>query len=482
MAQPATASGGVRQAFALVQTGQRQLGIAAEHVVQAMAWPADLTALPRAGAALEGVFVHNGQVIPLVSIERWFDPAAAPARQGAQVLVLRSGGKVMGVVVDALMGLLHAGAAQVHRVHQDNDALELFHSVVQRPSGAGLVSLLDPERLAGRVQAWCDALPDGLSGVGEESGLSVQPAPGTGRAQRGVFLLARVGPVVLGFPAGDIGEIVSMPLLQKPLGPGTHLGGMACWRGIHVPVVDTTAVPGMPASDAGPAPWLLVLASHGRHAAVPVDQLLAVQSFDLAGLQAPEGADAPGAGLHRGSFSNAGERVRIIDTDRFLDRFALQGLASVGEKVPHTGARTVGSAALLVFRSLQSWAASMEHMQHITRFPGQVKWSDGGHRAVLGAFEWRGKSVNLVDLRLLHGRAATVVDAATRVLVLQVGQRLAGLVVEDVVALLPAHTCIHTRFVAHAGRAVHMVTVGEGAAQTSHQVMDFGALECLLPA
>lgn len=482
-ADPGAGAGPARQAYALVQTGPLQIGIAAGHVVQAVAWPAALTVLPRGRGALEGVFSHGGQVIPLLSMERWLDGAAPQAPQAArQVLILRSGAKVMGLAVDAVMGLLHASASQVHRVHHDEDAQELFHSVLERDAGTGLVSLLDPERLAARVQAWCEGLPGGTADGGSEADAG---EAGAGRVLREVFLIARVGQGLLGFAAREIGEIVPMPLLQKPWGAGTHLGGMARWRGIPVPVVDTAAASGLPASAAEGAAWLLVMSSQGRHAAVPADQLMAVQSFALDDLQAPEAVDTSEGsegGLSRGSLLHGGERVRIIDSARFLDRFALDGLADAAggrpEDVVRPGSAGAGSAMLLVFRSLQSWAGAMDPMQQITLFPQQVNWSDDVGRGVLGSFEWRGQSVSLVDLRLLHGQAATVVDAATRVIVLRVGQRLAGLVVEDVVALLPAHSCVHTRFATPTGGAVRMVTTGSGTAQTSYQVMDFNTLDC----
>jgi len=480
MAQVATASGGARQAYALVQAGDQQMGISADHVVQAIGWPAALTVLPRARGALAGVFEHGGQLVPLVSMAHWLHPETPEMRQAGPVLVLRSGGRMMGLAVDAVKGLFHADASGVHRVHHDDDPQELFHSVIRRASGAGLVSLLDPKRLAARVQAWCDEVPD--PGVGERQGggPSVLERAAAGRGRREVVVIVRSGQALLGFAAADVGEIVQTPPLQKAWGAGTPFAGIADWRGTPVPVVEPSAL-GLPAPALAPGGWLLIVRSRGRHAGLAVDQLLCVQALDPAQAQAREAVQAPDGPVFRGSLLHAGERVYLVDTAHFLESFALEGLDTAGGSAQldtDTVATQAGSEMLLVFKSLQPWAGVMGAMQQITSFPAHVNWSHDRQRGVLGSFEWRGQALNLFDLRLLHGHAPSVIDATTRVIVIRLGRQLAGLVVEDVMALLPAHTCVQTCFVAAGGAAVHMVTLGKRGSQTSYQMMDFEALHC----
>ncbi len=479
MVQPATASGAARRAFALVQTGERQIGIDADHVVQAIGWPAELTVVPRVSGALAGVFEHRGQVMPLVSMVRWLQPEAPALCRPGPVLVLRAGGKMMGLAVDAVMGLLHVEVSGLHRIHHDDDSQELFHSVIRLPSGGGLVSLLDPERLAVRVQAWCDEVPDpGAGGCkGRDPSVIEEAVDRTGH--REVVVVVRTGQALLGFAAADVGEIVQAPPLQKAWGDGTPFAGIADWRGTPVPVVEMAAL-GLPAPDLAPGGWLLVVRGQGRHAGLAVDQLLAVQALDTAQVQATEAVQAPDGHLYRGSFLHGGERVVLIDTAHFLENFALEGLGkTAGSAQPgkRTGTTQAGSEMLLVFRSLQPWAGVMGPMQQITPFPDHVSWSQDRHRGVLGSFEWRGQALSLFDLRLLHGQAPTVIDAATRVIVIRSGRQLAALVVEEVVALLPPHAYVRTCFAGPGGVAVHMVTTGTGSTQTSYQMMDFDALD-----
>ena len=67
-------------------------------------------------------------------------------------------------------------------------------------------------------------------------------------------------------------------------------------------------------------------------------------------------------------------------------------------------------------------------------------------------------------------------DERTRVIVVRVNGQTAGLVVDEVLALLPAQTGEHKRFSIARDTTVHMITVGQGEAQKSYRVLDLGAL------
>ena len=65
--------------FALFEVGSQRIGVPSANVVQAIAYPAALTHLPRAGQTLAGVFTHRGQVVPLLDLQRWMQPRAPDA-------------------------------------------------------------------------------------------------------------------------------------------------------------------------------------------------------------------------------------------------------------------------------------------------------------------------------------------------------------------------------------------------------------------
>jgi hypothetical protein len=85
----------------------------------------------------------------------------------------------------------------------------------------------------------------------------------------------------------------------------------------------------------------------------------------------------------------------------------------------------------------------------------------------------------VIDLR--SGDARENIDNA-RLMVVHHGEREVGLLVRDVVALLPANTGERMRFTMPGGRAMHMITVGAAgttSGQKSYEVLDVAALPYL---
>ena len=124
MGPPEAPSPGVQgsREFALFDVCARQLGVSTDQVVQAVAYPQAVTRLPRLGGnALEGVFMHRGQLVPLVDLRRWMGADDVlhdgDQRRGAerQVLILQGGGRVIAVLIDSLGGLLRVRSEDVRR-------------------------------------------------------------------------------------------------------------------------------------------------------------------------------------------------------------------------------------------------------------------------------------------------------------------------------------------------------------------------------
>jgi chemotaxis signal transduction protein len=82
----------------------------------------------------------------------------------------------------------------------------------------------------------------------------------------------------------------------------------------------------------------------------------------------------------------------------------------------------------------------------------------------------------VIDLRMPDARAD--VDTA-RLMVVHHGEREVGLLVRDVVALLPANSGERMRFTMPGGKAMHMITVGLANERKSYQVLDVEALPYL---
>ncbi len=478
--------------FALFDVGSQRLGVPSHYVVQAIASPTQLTQVPRARHALAGVFVHRGQVVPLLDLGRWMAQqagaqAAAQARADGprQVLILQADEKVFAVLIDALHGLLRVAAGDARRIHHDADALEFFHSVVLAPDQQTLITLLDPVRLAVQAQVWA-------------AGTQVAPAPPAqggqgpladgGRALAETCAVVRLGATLLALPAAAVGEVVRHGGVKRMPGLGRDFLGMAQWRGQDVPVLDMACMlglPDVPDVPASPLPWLLVLHWQGRLLAFPVHEICAVRAFEASAWQASQGVPPTLQAFCQGTcLMPDGTRVFALQAQALLDASPLSQRAAVATAQPSTGPLRLAfqpearSGALVVFKSRQLWAAGMDLMREIVPLPADLPPAPEAANAQLGAMEWRGQAIAVWDLRMTLDGQASGRSADARVIVLQAGARTLGLLVESVLALVPGQDAARHRFSAH-GSLVDMVTVGSGASQVSYQLMDLASLQPL---
>lgn len=468
--------------YALVELGQLKLGVNTDCVIQAISRPANLTPMPRVQGALDGVFSLRGQVVPVVNLQKWREPGAVTGNP-AQVLVLRSGQKVIGLAVDAVRGLLKVSHAEVHRVHHDDEPNEFFHSVAMAEDRTTLVSLLDPERLMAQVQAWSHNVTGNDPAPLTDATAKAMEDTGTHGQLTGTYAVVRVGASLLGFAASVMGEILAMPRLQGLFGKESQFMGIVSWRGHDVPVMNIGATLGLPTGTHADAPWLLVLNSEEGCIGMPVDHIYVVRSFPAHEVQPSTAAEGAQARFYQGTVVHeTGERIFLLDGTALIKDCSLSAIGQRG--VTTRGTQQVDSDRLnayVVFRAGVSWAAPMGLMVAITPFPASFHSRQHECPYFLGTFEWRGQALALLDLRQAHGQAATRPDANTRIIVIQIRGQLAGMVVEAVTALIPAHVGTHAHFSMGRDTKVHMITVGEGEAQKSYKVMDFTALAFFKP-
>lgn len=488
------------QAFALVAVGDLQIGVPSASVTQALPWPADLTRLPRLQGALEGVFMHRGQVVPLVNLRQWMalPPEPSVARQ---VLILGVAGRVLGVAVDAVCGLVQVAGSSVHRVHQDDAPEELFHSVATVEGRSSAISLLDPDRLMQQVQVWAGATtgPGGngststsASANTEEGAQTAQAVATSGAGPAGskvmpaAYAVVRTGSITLACPAADVAEVLAMPLLQRVYGSDASLSGIARWRDRDVPVANILLLLGLGAPEGELSPWLLVLGHEDRHIGIPVDEIRSVQTFSANEVQPADGAGLACPELYDGLVqSGRNEPLALLNSRAIIDRCPLHDISRApGLKVGFAGHKSGPAPASggvahahVVFKAGHTFAIAIDGLKEIMPFPQSCVPHADANPALRGAFTWRGQSIALWDLQALMGLGCMTPDDRTRVIVLQLGQAVVGLAIEALAALLPAHQGVHSRFKLANTTDIHMISVGQGAAQRSYRVLSLALLQ-----
>ena len=493
--------------FAQLELAGHRLAVDADHVVQALPRPPRLTPLPSRQAALQGVLKLRGQVVPVVDLRHWLQPAAEVAAGLApspHIMVLGHEGKVVGIGLDGIRGLLRIPAEQVHAVAHQAEADNFFHSVINLPDSDDLVMVLDPLRLMALTQAWASA--NATSHASEGTILASAPDSHTQP-----HALVRLGDVVLAAPADVVREVGHQPPLNRVFGQNPYLRAMTRWRGVDVPVLDPVQALALSLDEtpsAGPR-LLMVLSQNGRHAAVPVDEVLSVRRFAQTELQSPADTGTPQAHLYAatttldGGGPHQGKRVRLLNATALLewlgmaemaDRSAEASLQTAPDNETHSGdplqhpegvqrlqatpsapsqPTAPESHAYVVFDMGREWAAPVNLLQEVMPFPASFQPATGADPFQLGSCDWRGRTLPVLDLRPPRADGTRPPKEQARLLVVSACQRQAGLVVDDVVALLPANQGTHTRLMMAGREPTHLITVGHASSRKTYEVLDF---------
>jgi chemotaxis signal transduction protein len=450
------------QGFAQVELAGMTIGIPTDYVVRVLPRPDALTVLPRTHDAIDGVFRDGNQLVAVADLRKWMARPPASKDLPGQVMLLNVDGRTIGLAVDAVRGLVRLAPASISRIHHAEQADGFFHSVGTRDDGS-LLALLDPAILIEQVGAWAPGV-DLAAEVPQDAAVDHDSA---------IQALVRIGTTILGFPATMVGEIVKQVKLAPLALGGGQVTGTTHWRGRLTPVVNPART--VLNLDGGNA--LTVVLAHGALTlAFPVDEVLAVRTFGAGQVQ-----DAATAGLDDAVYlgyavEETGRRVLLVDGPALLARYAVLGLDGAGAKARTPAMARAPLPAHVVYDIGQLCAAPMHALREIVPVPSGYRASADLQEGIDGQCNWRGRMLPVIDLRTPDARAD--IDNA-RLMVVHHGEREVGLLVKDVVALLPANTGERMRFTMPGGKAMHMITVGAANERKSYQVLDVEALPYL---
>ena len=448
--------------FAQVELAGMVIGIPTACVVRVLPRPATLTVLPRSHNAIDGVFRDGAQLVAVADLRKWMAQPPPVESVPEHVMVLCLDHRTIGLAVDAVRGLVRLRASHISRIHHAEQEDGFFHSVGTRDDGS-LITLLDPALLIDQVGAWSPGVDVAVT-ASEEAAIEHDSS---------IQALVRIGNVLLGFPATMVGEIVKQVDLQPLQLGGGQVTGTTQWRGRLTPVIDPART--VLAADGGNA-LTVILAHGGMTLAFPVDEVLAVRTFNAAQVQAAATAGLDAAVYLGYAVEETGRRILLVDGPALLARYAVpgsHGADAAGRPAPR--ART-SLPAHIVYDTGQLCAAPMHALREIVPLPAGYRASADLQDGIDGQCNWRGRMLPVIDLRRDDARAS--VDNA-RLMVVHHGEREVGLLVRDVVALLPANTGERMRFTMPGGQAMHMITVGGANERKSYQVLDVEALPFL---
>jgi purine-binding chemotaxis protein CheW len=214
------------------ETRGQEFALALDSVHEVIALPPDIAVVPGGDAAMIGVISLRDRLLPLLSLSVLLGLGEADCGPEARIVVATAGSIRLGLVVERVHAIVHAGEDQVDPVppvlirgHQEAQ----IQAICRLDGGRRLVSilstdhLLDPklvERLAG--------------GENEESEVSDAAAGETEQ-----FVIFQLGEESYGLPIACVQEVVRVPdkLTRLPKAPG-FVEGVINFRGRVIPVID----------------------------------------------------------------------------------------------------------------------------------------------------------------------------------------------------------------------------------------------------
>lgn len=426
------------------------VGIDAAAVVQALPLPADAPALPRRAGALAGVVEHGGALVPVVDLARWVDTGARGDGSDARILILADGGRVLGLRVSSVGGLVDVAPGDVTRLHHDDDAEEVFHSAARSPETGRILSVLDVGRLAALAQAWSDGAASAATAAAPAASAAAGAADA---AATRTYALLDAGAVRLGVPADGLAEVMPMPP-RDTIGAGD--GRWCTWRGRHLAIVPLAAVVPGAADDTGAAPLLAVLERDGLALGLPVRATLRLAQC------VPPAAGAAVATV----YDEDGAELQLLDLaplfarrpEAALSRVSHDGTAAPGSRAGGTDAGKPNDTAYVVFEADGLAAAPLATLERILPLAGPPG----------ATLPWDGRAIPVVDLR--RPDPASAPAAGGQVLVVRAGADHVACVVARVHLMIPAGAGRMYRLGATA-----FVTTEDGAARASYRTVDLAA-------
>ena len=439
--------------YAQVRIGPLYLGIAASHVRHALPRPADLQPMPPSGGPLAGVFSYQGQAVPLIDLRRWLNQPADT--DCPYMVVLAADGRLAALAVDAIASVREIEAAHIEQVSHSEDTDHFFRYVARPPGDDKILNLLEPERLMRRAQAWSDQagtptvndLPGALAAAGDSVSLATFELSGR----------------VLALPSTLIAAVLPCPPLDTVFGWNGQLAGVIQWRGREVYVLNGAMFDGVVPAPALLPPLLAILERDGRCLGVRLDRTLAVAAVPSGQIQYGTGGPCAHALVAATVTPPSGPPQLVLDDAALM---ALCPQASQASTPSAPAADTRSADAYIVCDAGVELALPMASIVTIIVPPADMQAPTfNATGAPDGSCTWQGRMLPLIAL----GPDGVPIE---RIVVLEHDARQVGVVVRNLVTLVPAHAAIKLSYRQFGGGTHTVITVDTPAGQATYRVLD----------
>ena len=392
--------------------------------------PPRLTRVPGAPAALAGLTNLRGTALPVLDLRRVVRPGLEPAMEPTRVVVAEAA-EAVGLLVDRVVAF-SAGAESFD---------EEGPSKVRRlttTARSGQVRVLDLPALV------AEAFPRRCAGASASAGVrhGRDEVAGAADAERVALVSFTAAGRSYALPLERVAEVLALPPDVVPVPrAGTAALGVVALRGRVLPLLNLPALLGLAAPLPGTEARIVVARLGGTETGLVVDALGPILRL------APDAVDPVPSALSRGGATAidaicrvdaAGTLVSVLSADRLLEGTSVttSTVRSHNAKTSDVMARDATEQIVVFDVGGESYGVAVGAVREVLRVPETMARLPRSPDLIVGAIDVRGTVVAVVDQRRRFGLPPGQVGPRRRIVVLEAGGSVAGLLVDGVSRML----------------------------------------------
>ncbi len=416
----------------------------------------EVTPVPRAPGSVKGIMNLRGSILPLIDLRKRFELGAARYSEDSRVIVIRHQGYNTGMIVDRVNEVLRV----------EKDQLQQPPAAVgpTRENGLGGLARFDNGRRVVMILSEDEILPhtqETLQEMAVRNSSAADQEKHRTVEDENLLVSFRLNHEEFAVNITDVREIVRVgDIVQVPRAPAFVLGVMPL-RNELLPVLDMRVRFGMVSADEemvidGKGAEALSDETDSRRIIVAdlggvtigllvtaVTQVLRLPEKDIE--PAPEVIEPENAKYIRGvgKLDNGNRLLMLLDLPRLLSVGEQEEVAAAAGKQQEKGGDYMGrerdledERQLVCFRiEDEEYGIDIMQVREIIRIDA-ITAVPGAPYYVSGIVNLRGNVLPVIDLRCRFGREKGQLSEQNRILVVEVGGRATGLIVDAVSEVL----------------------------------------------
>jgi purine-binding chemotaxis protein CheW len=402
-------------------------------IVHELIRPLRLTRVPGAPAALAGLANLRGAALPVLDLRRVVRPDLEPATEPTRVVVAEAGEPV-GLMVDRIV----AFSGGTESVEGEGPARSRHLAVSNGPGNARVLDL--PALVAGSFARRTTTFAAAGSRAARVE------ATGEVEADRIVLVSFTVAGRAYAFPLERVAEVMALPSNVVPVPrAGNAALGIVALRGGVLPLLSLSCLLGLAAPTSGTDARIVVARLGGTETGLVVDALGPILRL------APDAVDPVPSVLSRGGTTAvdaicrvdaAGALVSVLSADRLLEGTTVTSSPARTTDAKAMDAQAGGATEQVVIFDVagESYGVPVGAVREVLRVPTAMTRLPRSPDVVVGAIDVRGTVLAVVDQRRRFGLPPGEAGPRRRIVVLEVGGTVAGLLVDGVSRMLRLET------------------------------------------